>query len=146
MDNIMKTLIVVLGISGVLALVVPSSVTVNPPGAQAESADAEAETGQRKIEKPQGPVPEEADEAEPDDDDGEEDYSDFGKPTMDAKPFDDLGSTDNGTSDQNSSGQNEPSFEDEGDDPSVRPAEVEAQPSRVPAGAPAPRHAGRPAP
>ena len=147
MDNIMKTLIVVLGISGVLALVVPTQFTPTVP--QPEMPGPKAGSEDDGPEAPRKAQPDEPDEPESDDegdDDGDEDFSDFGKPTIDGKPFDDFGNADNSASDQNSSGQNDAGFEEEGDDATIGSAEAVAQPSRVPAGAPAPRHAGKPAP
>ncbi|NJM51361.1 MAG: hypothetical protein HC843_11225 [Sphingomonadales bacterium] len=90
MDNILKMVVVILGLTGILAFIVPSAV---PTDNKAEApVNGEATPAGVKMDK-DGNVIEAAQPAEPPQDAEEaiDDFDDFGAPMMDTSPINDLG-------------------------------------------------------
>jgi hypothetical protein len=83
MNNILKILLAVLAISGLVVMIMPEGDPLASPGATVEPVPVVAPTTQPSVTQ----TPVQNDESTDESESGEEDYSNFGKPMMDAAPL-----------------------------------------------------------
>jgi hypothetical protein len=86
MDKSLKLLIAVLGVAGLLALLVPSSVSTPPPAPAVEVAATAVAAPVIAAETTEEVLDVEEEEIDPADD-AEEEFFKFGEPTIDGKPY-----------------------------------------------------------